>query len=271
MSIIQYKTVDEIELLRRSNMLVSEAHALIAEYIRPGISGAFLDKLAEEFLRDNSGVPAFKGFGGFPNTLCISIDNQVVHGIPSEKDLSDHSIVSIDCGVELDGYYGDVAFTYIMPLADDSKLSLCRITEESLYRGISEAKVGNRLGAIGHAIQKFSQFEHGYGVVRELVGHGVGRNLHEPPQVPNYGKPRSGIKIKRGLVIAIEPMINMGKKGVMEDSDGWTIVTKDGAPSAHYEHTIAVTENGPDILSDHGIIKEKLKNNANMMQLSVEI
>ncbi len=271
MSLIQYKTTEEIELIRKSNLLVCETHALLAEMIAPGISAKKLDEEAETFLRDHGGRPAFKGYSGFPATLCISINEQVVHGIPSDRELKEDDIVSIDCGVELNNFYGDSAYTYIMPGAPEDAVELCRVTEESLYIGIEKAVVGNRLHAIGHAIQQHAEKKHGYGVVRELVGHGIGRELHEPPQVPNYGSKRRGIKIKPGLVIAIEPMVNLKTAKVMEQKDGWTIVTRDGKPSAHYEHTIAVTKAGPQILSDHELIREKLKNNSNIKQLSVKI
>jgi methionyl aminopeptidase len=271
MSSIIYKTEEEIELLREANILVSRTHELIASLIRPGLTGIYLDELAESFIRDHGGRPAFKGFGGFPASLCISINEQVVHGIPSDKAFQEEDIVSVDCGVELNGFFGDSAFTYMMPNTPDKVANLCRVTEESLYKGIEKAVIGNRMMAIGHAIQSYAGKEHGYGIVRELVGHGIGRSLHEAPQVPNFGSKRRGMKIKEGLVIAIEPMINLGTREVMELKDGWTIVTKDGLPSAHYEHSIAVTKNGPDILSDHNLIKEKLKKNPNIRQLSVKI
>lgn len=271
MSLIQYKTSEEIELIRESNLLVSKTHALVAGMIAPGVSAEKLDEAAETFIRDHGGRPAFKGYGGFPASLCISINEQVVHGIPSDRELKDDDIVSIDCGVELNGFFGDSAYTYIMPLASEEAIELCRVTEESLYIGIEKAVVGNRLHAIGHAVQRHAEKKHGYGVVRELVGHGIGRELHEPPQVPNYGSKRRGIKIKAGLVIAIEPMVNLGTAKVMEMQDGWTIVTRDGKPSAHYEHTVAITKAGPQILSDHELIRENLKNNPNIKQLSVKI
>ncbi len=271
MSSIQYKTIEEIELIRESNLLVSRTHELIAGIIRPGLSGNYLDQIAEEFIRDHGATPAFKGFNGFPASLCISINEQVVHGIPNDKEISDQDIISIDCGVKLNDYYGDSAYTYIMPEAEEENVKLCKVTEESLYIGIEEARIGNRIGAIGAAIQHYTQILHGYGVVRELVGHGIGRNLHEAPQVPNYGSKNRGLKIKEGLVIAIEPMINRGTRRVVEDEDGWTIITKDRSYSAHYEHTIAVTKEGPVILSDHKIIKEKLKKNANIKHMSHNI
>lgn len=271
MSVIQYKTEEEIELIRESNMLVSRTHELIAGEIKPGITGAYLDKLAEDFIMSHKARPAFKGFGGFPGSLCISINEQVVHGIPSEIEFKDTDIVSVDCGVELNEFYGDSAYTYIMPNASKEVEELCKATEESLYLGIRQAIIGNRIGAIGQAIQNHTQFKYGYGVVRDLVGHGIGRNLHEPPQVPNYGKANRGLKIKEGLVIAIEPMINLGTDKVVELEDGWTIITKDRKASAHYEHTIAITKDGPIILSNHEIIREKLKKNENIKQMSINI
>ena len=245
---IYYKNEEEIDLVRESSLLVAKTHAEIASFIKPGVTSLSLDKIAEEFIRDNGGVPAFKGYNGFPCTLCISPNEQIVHGIPNNNPLEDNSILSVDCGVVMNGFYGDSAFTYEVGDVDLDVKKLLKITKESLYKGIDQAIVGNRIGDISHAIQSHSE-EHGYGVVRELVGHGLGKNLHESPEVPNYGKRGSGLKLKKGLVIAIEPMINMGTRKILQHNDGWTITTIDKKPSAHFEHTIVVREGKAEILS----------------------
>ena len=245
---IYYKNEEEIDLVRESSLLVAKTHAEIASFIKPGVTSLFLDKIAEEFIRDSSGVPAFKGYNGFPCTLCISPNEQIVHGIPNNNPLEDNSILSVDCGVVMNGFYGDSAFTYEVGDVDLDVKKLLKITKESLYKGIDQAIVGNRIGDISHAIQSHSE-EHGYGVVRELVGHGLGKSLHESPEVPNYGKRGSGLKLKKGLVIAIEPMINMGTRKILQHNDGWTITTIDKKPSAHFEHTIVVREGKAEILS----------------------
>ncbi len=256
---IYYKTVEEIELLRKSNMLVAKTHGEIAKVIGPGITTAKLDKIADEFIRDNGGVPGFLGYGGFPNTLCISIDSAVVHGIPSKYELREGDIVSVDCGVLMNNYYGDSAYTYAIGEIDPQVEKLLKVTKEALYFGIEKAVAGNRLGDISFAVQNHAE-SNGFSVVREMVGHGVGKNLHEKPEVPNYGKRGRGIKLKKGLVIAIEPMINMGKKEIYQEDDGWTIRTKDGRPSAHFEHTIAIGNGEADILSSFKFVEEVLKN-----------
>ncbi len=245
---IYYKNEEEIDLVRESSLLVAKTHAEIASFIKPGVTSLSLDKIAEEFIRDNGGVPAFKGYNGFPCTLCISPNEQIVHGIPNNNPLEDNSILSVDCGVVMNGFYGDSAFTYEVGDVDLDVKKLLKITKESLYKGIDQAIVGNRIGDISHAIQSHSE-EHGYGVVRELVGHGLGKSLHESPEVPNYGKRGSGLKLKKGLVIAIEPMINMGTRKILQHKDGWTITTIDKKPSAHFEHTIVVREGKAEILS----------------------
>ena len=245
---IYYKNEEEIDLVRESSLLVAKTHAEIASFIKPGVTSLSLDKIAEEFIRDNGGVPAFKGYNGFPCTLCISPNEQIVHGIPNNNPLEDNSILSVDCGVVMNGFYGDSAFTYEVGEVDLDVKKLLKITKESLYKGIDQAIVGNRIGDISHAIQSHSE-EHGYGVVRELVGHGLGKSLHESPEVPNYGKRGSGLKLKKGLVIAIEPMINMGTRKILQHKDGWTITTIDKKPSAHFEHTIVVREGKAEILS----------------------
>ena len=256
---IYYKSEEEIELIRESSLLVGKTDAIIAGLIKPGVTTLELDKIAEEFIRDNGGVPAFKGYGDFPNTLCMSPNEQVVHGIPNNNLLCDGDILSVDCGVLMNGFYGDSAFTYEVGNVKDEVKKLLQVTKESLYKGIEQAVSGKRLGDIGYAIQDYTE-SFGYGVVREMVGHGVGRDLHEKPEVPNYGKKGKGIKLKDGLVIAIEPMINMGTKSIHQHADGWTITTADGNLSAHFEHTIVVRKNTAEILSSFKEIEKVLNN-----------
>lgn len=256
---IYYKTEEEIELIKESSLLVAKTHAEVAKLIQPGVSTLVLDKIAEEFIRDNGGVPAFKGYSGFPNTLCVSPNEQVVHGIPTNDPIESGTILSLDCGVKKNGFFGDSAFTYeVGEVAKDVK-ELLKITRESLYKGIEVAVAGNRIGDIGYAIQNHAE-KNGFTVVRELVGHGVGVNLHESPEVPNYGKRGRGIKLHEGLVIAIEPMINMGVKEINQLNDGWTIKTADLKPSAHFEHTIVVRKGKAEILSSFDCIDKVLKN-----------
>ena len=238
-------------------MMVAKTHATIAPLIKPGVKTMELDKVAEEFIRDNGGVPGFLNYNGFPNSLCISVNDMVVHGVPNDYELRDGDIVSVDCGVKMNGYYGDSAFTFEVGEIDSEVKNLLKITREALYKGIEKAVKGQRIGDISYAIQQHAE-ANGYTVVRELVGHGVGKDLHEKPEVPNYGRRGRGPKIKEGLVICIEPMINMGRREVIQDVDGWTIRTRDGKPSAHYEHCIAVHNGGIDILSDFKIIEEAL-------------
>ena len=252
-----YKTEEEIDLIRESSLLVAKTLAEIAGLIKPGITTQALDEIAEEFIRDNGGIPAFKGYNGFPNTLCVSPNDQVVHGIPNGRALKDGDILSVDCGVVMNGYYGDSAFTYEVGEVDVQIKQLLKVTKESLYKGIEMAVAGNRVGDIGYAVQKHAE-SFGYGVVRELVGHGVGKNLHESPEVPNYGRKGKGILLKEGLVIAIEPMINMGERGIMQHNDGWTITTLDNKPSAHFEHTIVVRKGKAEILSSFVEIEKKI-------------
>jgi len=265
---IYYKTPDEVEIIRQNCLMVSEVLALVGERLKPGITGKQIDKEAETYIRDNGAKPAFKGYRGFPGTLCVSVNEAVVHGIPSNYEFKDGDVVSVDCGVYKDDYYGDAAFTFAIGDVPEETMKLLRVTNESLYRGIEQAVDGHRLGDIGFAIQEFCERENHYGVVRELVGHGIGRNLHEAPEVPNFGKRGSGPKLKEGLVIAIEPMVNMGRKNVSQLDDGWTIVTRDRQPSAHYEHTIAVRKGEADILSDHGKVHENVKNNPHLKDIS---
>lgn len=255
---IYYKTPEEIELIRESSLLVAKTLAEVAKLIRPGVSTLDLDTCAEEFIKDHNATPAFKGYNGFPNTLCLSVNSEVVHGIPSKKTLQDGDIVSVDCGVVKNGFYGDSAYTFPVGEVSEKILKLLRITKESLFLGIEKAIPGNRLGDVGHAIQEHAE-KNGFSVVREMVGHGIGRNLHEKPEVPNYGKRGSGILLKEGLVIAIEPMINFGKKGIRQAKDGWTINTIDGLPSAHYEHTIAIGIENSEVLSTFAFIEEVLQ------------
>lgn len=258
---IYYKTADEIELIRQSSLLVCQTHVEVCKMLKPGVVTADLDKMAEQFIRDNGGLPGFKGLYGCPSTLLISINEEVVHGLPGKREIKPGDIVSVDCGVKMNDFYGDSAFTYPIGEVSDENKQLLRVTNESLYKGIEMAVVGKRLGDIGYAIQEHTEKQHGYGVVRDLIGHGVGRKLHEEPQVPNYGKRGRGMKLKSGLVIAIEPMINIGTKDVKQLSDGWTIVSNDGSGSAHFEHTIAVQKDKADILSNHDIVFEALKSN----------
>ena len=258
MSKIHYKSVEEIELIRKSSLLVSKTLAEIAKVIRPGIKTIELNKLAETFIRDNGGIPAFLNYNGFPYSLCISLNDQIVHGFPGQHVLVEGDLVSVDCGVILNKYYGDSAYTFAIGEVDESVKKLMRVTKESLYLGIEKAVVGQRVGDIGYAVQEHAE-KNGFGVVKELVGHGVGLRLHEKPEVPNYGKRGSGIKLEEGMVIAIEPMINAGRAGVKFWDDGWTVSTVDKKPSAHYEHTVAIKKGKADILSSFDEIEEVLK------------
>ena len=252
---IHYKSEDEIDLIRESSLLVAKTHAEISALIKPGVTTLYLDAIAEEYIRDNGAVPAFKGYSGFPNSLCTSVNNQVVHGIPNNNPLKEGDIVSVDCGVLKAGYYGDSAYTYTVGNVDNDINDLLRRTKLSLYKGIEAAVSGNRLGDIGFAIQNYLK-EFGYGIVREMVGHGIGSSLHEEPQVPNYGRKGTGIKLKEGLVIAIEPMVNLGGRHIRQLSDGWTIVTADNMFSAHFEHTIVVRKDKAEVLTSFKEIEE---------------
>jgi methionyl aminopeptidase len=254
---IYYKTAEEIELIRLSNLLVSRTLGEMAKVIEPGVTTKKLDQIAEEFIRDNGGIPGFLGYHSFPNTLCISVNSTVVHGIPSNYVLKDGDIASIDCGVYMNNFYGDSAFTFEIGEVKPEIKKLLKITKEALYKGIDQAIEGNRLGDVSYAIQQYSE-SNGYSVVREMVGHGVGKKLHEKPEVPNYGKRGSGIKLIKGLVIAIEPMINMGRKEIYQTDDGWTVKTKDGLPSAHFEHTVTIEKGKADILSTFEYVEEIL-------------
>jgi methionyl aminopeptidase len=254
---IYFKTDEEISLMKESNLLVSKTHAHIAKMMKPGVKTIDIDKAAEEFIRSHDAVPGFLNYNGFPNSLCISINNEVVHGIPSSYELKNGDIVSVDCGVYKDGYHGDSAFTYTVGEVDEEVLKLLKVTKESLYLGIDQAIEGNRIGDIGYAVQQHAE-SNGFSVVREMVGHGIGKELHESPEVPNYGRRGRGMKLKKGLVIAIEPMINMGGRSIKQSKDGWTISTIDGKPSAHFEHTVAIDKGKAIILSDFDIIEKEL-------------
>jgi methionyl aminopeptidase len=254
---IYLKTEEEIELIRESSLLVGKTLAEIAKEIKPGVVTERLDRIAEEFIRDNGAVPGFKGYNGYPSTLCISINEQVVHGIPGTRILKDGDIVSVDCGTILNGFYGDSAYTFTVGDVIEEKLQLMKRTKESLYKGIDQAVAGKRVGDIGYAVQTYVE-EKGYSVVRDLVGHGVGKNLHEKPEIPNYGKRGTGVKLKEGLVICIEPMINLGTSKVIQERDGWTIRTADNSASAHYEHAVAIHKNQADVLSSFEAIEEVL-------------
>ncbi|MGE5382572.1 MAG: type I methionyl aminopeptidase [Omnitrophica WOR_2 bacterium] len=259
---ISYKSKEEIELIRQSSLLVGKTLATVARYIRPGAKTIDLDKIAEEFIRDHKAVPAFKGYNGYPATLCISINEVVVHGIPGKQELQEGDIVSVDCGTLMNGFYGDSAYTFAVGKVSEAKQLLMDRTKESLYLGIKAARAGNRIGNIGYEVQTYVE-SFGYSVVRDLVGHGIGTSLHEKPEVPNYGKRGEGNMLKPGLVICIEPMINLGKKYVTQDRDGWTIRTADNMPSAHFEHQIAITEGEPILLSSFEEIEKVLREIAN--------
>lgn len=252
---VYLKNSEQLELIKISADVLGRAHAEVAKLIKPGVTTIELDKVAEEYIRDNGGVPSFKGYSGFPASLCISPNEQVVHGIPNKDTLKDGDIISIDCGVFLNGFHSDSAYTYPVGEVSDEVIKLLKSTKESLYKGIEMAIAGNRIGDIGNAIQDYNE-NNGYSVVRELVGHGVGENLHEDPQVPNYGKRGKGMKLKEGMVLAIEPMINLGKRNVRQENDGWTIRTSDMKPSAHFEHTIAVKKGQAEILTTFKYIEE---------------
>jgi methionyl aminopeptidase len=251
------KTDEEVGLLKESNLLVSRTLAEIARHIIPGVTTLYLDEIAEAFIRDHSAVPAFKGYGGFPKTLCTSVNEEVVHGIPSGYILREGDIISIDCGVILNEWYGDGAYTFAVGEIKDEVRKLLDCTKAALEEGVKEAVVGNRVGDISSAVQVKAE-SGGFSVVRELVGHGLGRKLHEPPEVPNYGKKGSGPKMEKGLVICIEPMINLGNKETVQMMDGWTIKTADGKPSAHFEYAVAVNKGRADVLTTFEFIEEVL-------------
>ena len=261
---IQYKNEDEIELMRESALLVSKTLSEVAKILRPGMSTISLDVFIGEFLNDNNAVPSFLNFHGYPFNSCISVNDVVVHGFPGKYELKTGDIVSIDVGAYKNGFHGDHAYTFIIGEAKPEVVQLVKVTKESLFKGIEKAVAGNRIGDISYAIQEHTEKKYGYGVVRELVGHGLGKSMHEDPQVPNYGKRGAGTVMKEGLVIAIEPMINLGRKDVYTDDDGWTVRTKDGKPSVHFEHDVCVKKNKADILSNYAPIETAEKANTNL-------
>ncbi|HEY6954399.1 MAG TPA: type I methionyl aminopeptidase [Flavisolibacter sp.] len=261
---IHYKNEQEIELMRESALLVSKTLSEVAKILKAGLTTVSLDVFIGEYLKDNNAVPSFLNFHGYPFNSCISVNDVVVHGFPGKYELKEGDIVSIDVGAYKNGFHGDHAYTFIIGQAKPEVVQLVKITKESLFKGIEKAVAGNRIGDISFAIQEHTEKKHGYGVVRELVGHGLGKSMHEDPQVPNYGKRGSGPVIKEGLVIAIEPMINLGRKDVYTDDDGWTVRTKDGKPSVHFEHDVCVKKNKADILSNYAPIEAAEKANSNL-------
>ncbi len=256
---IYYKTKEEIEIQRQSCLLVGKTLAEVAKLIKPGVTTSYLDKIAEEFIRDNSAIPGFKGLYDCPSTLLCSVNDAVVHGLPTDRPLENGDIVSVDCGVLMNEFYGDSAYTFEIGEVSEEIKKLLEVTKESLTFAIQNAVAGKRIGDIGYAVQSHAE-NNGFGVVREMVGHGLGKKMHEKPEVPNYGRRGKGLMLKEGLVIAIEPMINMRTKDIIQDEDGWTIKTKDGKPSAHFEHDVAVMNGKADVLSTFEYIEEVLKN-----------
>jgi len=268
---IHLKTEEEIELIRQSCLLVSSTIAEVASQISPGITGLKLDSIAETYIRDHGAVPAFKGYPGsvfdFPASLCISFNEVIVHGIPDNRELKDGDVVSVDCGVKMNGFFGDSAFTFAIGEVKPEVLELLLVTRESLDLAIGQAVAGNRIGDIGYAVQHHAETRNGYGVIREMVGHGIGTRLHEPPEVPNYGKRGKGQMLQEGMTIAIEPMINLGSREVVMKKDGWTLHSRDMKPSAHYEHTIAIRKAEAEVLSDHQRVDLAVKNNPNLAEV----
>jgi methionyl aminopeptidase len=258
---VHIKTNEEIALVRESSLLVSATLSEVASFLKPGMTTHQIDVFVDKFIRDHGAIPSFKGYGGFPFSACISVNDAVVHGFPNNQEIRSGDVISVDVGVFKNGFHGDSAYTFAVGEISAEIAKLLTVTRESLYRGIEKAVAGNRTGDIANAIQDYTEKQHGYGVVRELVGHGLGRNLHEDPQVPNFGKKGSGAKLRENTVIAIEPMINLGTKDVFYDKDGWTVRTKDGKASAHYEHTIAVKKNKAEILSSFDAIMANEKKN----------
>ncbi|MDD4514940.1 type I methionyl aminopeptidase [Massilibacteroides sp.] len=260
---IYLKTNEEIELMYLANQLVGKTLGELAKYIKPGVSTLELDKIAESFIRDNGAQPAFLGYGGFPNSICTSVNEQVVHGIPSNKAiLKEGDIISVDCGTVLNGFVGDSAYTFAVGEVDDETQKLLTVTREALYVGINNAVEGKRVGDISASVQEYCE-KNGYSVVRELVGHGIGKQMHESPEVPNYGRKGSGSLLREGMCICIEPMINLGKRNVVFEKDGWTVRTKDRRPSAHFEHCIAIQSGSARILSSFSFLEEVLENRHN--------
>lgn len=261
---IKYKSSEEIEIMRGSALLVGKTIAELAAQIRPGVTTSRLDALAEEFLLDNKAVPSFKNFNGYPFATCISVNDAIVHGFPGNRELIDGDVISIDIGAFKNGFHGDSAYTFALGEPGAAILKLMKVTRDSLAMGIEKAVAGNRVGDIGFAIQEYCEKRNGFGVVRELVGHGLGKDLHEEPQIPNFGRRGTGAKLREGMVIAIEPMINLGVREVWYDKDGWTIRTKDGKVSAHYEHTLAIRKGSADVLSSFEEVERAEKNNAHL-------
>lgn len=261
---IHYKNNEEVELMRESALLVSKTLSEVAKILKPGITTISIDQFIAGFLQDNKAVPSFLNYHGYPYNSCISVNDVVVHGFPGAYELKEGDIVSVDVGVYKNGFHGDHAYTFMIGKPADEVIQLVRVTKESLYKGIEKAIAGNRVGDISFAIQEHTEKKHGYGVVRELVGHGLGRSMHEDPQVPNYGKRGAGPVLKEGLVVAIEPMINLGKKDVFTDADGWTVRTKDGKPSVHFEHDVCIRKEKADILSNYTPIEVAEKANINL-------
>lgn len=254
---VHLKSEEEIAIIKEGALILGKAHGEVAGLIKPGIKTSELDRLAEEYIRDHGGSPSFKNYNGsFPASLCISVNEVVVHGFPSNYELKEGDVVSVDCGVYYKGYHSDSAYTYPLEGADKEVLLLLERTYDSLFRGIEQAKAGNRIGDVSYAIQSYVE-SFGYGVVRELVGHGVGKSLHEDPEVPNFGKRGKGVKLVPGMVFAIEPMVNMGTRNVVQERDGWTIRTADRRPSAHFEHMVAVGKDKTEVLTTHQYIEEK--------------
>lgn len=258
---IYLKTAEDIELMRISNRIVAMTLGEIAKAVKPGVTTLQLDALAEDFIRSQGAVPSFLGYAGYPNSICTSVNDQVVHAIPSKYVLKEGDIVSVDCGAEINGFHGDSCYTFCVGEVSEKVKTLMRTTKEALMRGISMAKAGNRLGDVSHSIQEYCEGK-GYSVVREMTGHGIGRMMHEEPLVQNYGRARRGLLLREGIVIAIEPIINMGKRGVYLEKDGWTVRTADGLPSAHFEHTVAIGTDSPDILSSFEYVEQILGTNA---------
>lgn len=261
---ILYKTDEEIALMRQSALLVSKTLTEVATILKPGITTLSIDKLIGTFINDHKAVPSFLNYHGYPFNSCISVNEVVVHGFPGKGELIEGDIISVDIGVILNGWHGDHAYTFAIGDPGEEVMQLIKVTKESLYKGIEKAVVGNRIGDIAFAIQEHTEKKHGYGVVRELVGHGLGKNLHEDPQVPNYGKRGSGPKLKDGLVLAIEPMINLGRREVYTEKDGWTVKTKDGKPSVHFEHDVCIRKNKADILSNYAAIEKAEESNTSL-------
>lgn len=261
---IKLKSPAEIEVMRESALLVSKTLSEVAKILRPGVTTLSLDKFIADFIYDNKGVPSFLNFHGYPFSSCISVNDVVVHGFPNKNELKEGDLISVDIGVYKNNFHGDHAYTFLIGKPADDVLQLVKVTKESLYKGIEKAIVGNRVGDISYAIQEYTEKKYGYGVVRELVGHGLGKSMHEDPQVPNYGRRGTGPVMKEGLVLAIEPMINLGTKDVYTEKDGWTIRTADQKPSVHFEHDVCIKKGKADVLSDYSIIEAAEKSNPNL-------